>query len=145
MAKLDPFRNPEARARFIEKYNAIVAGWPVACEERDVETEFGTTHVIVSGAEAAPPLILLHGAGATAAMWRPVIEALSTTYRCYCIDTIFEGNKSIASKRSLGKAKFVAWLRQVLCGARYRAGQGRGAFSRRVARRQSRGAFAPHS
>ncbi len=66
MANLDPFRSPRARAQFIEKYDAVVADWPVACEERDVGTEFGTTHVIVSGPESAPPLVLLHGAGATA-------------------------------------------------------------------------------
>ena len=113
MPNLDPFRSPQARARFIEKYDAVVADWPVDCEERDLETEFGTTHVIVSGPESAPPLVLLHGAGATALMWRPVIEALSATYRCYCVDTIIEGNKSIATRRSLGKTKLVAWLRQV--------------------------------
>ena len=79
MPKLDPFRTPQARARFIEKYDAVVADWPVPCEERDVRTGFGTTHVIVSGPETGPPLVLLHGAGATAAMWRPVIEALSAT------------------------------------------------------------------
>jgi pimeloyl-ACP methyl ester carboxylesterase len=113
VANLDPFRTPQARARFIEKYDAVVVNWPVDCEERDLGTEFGTTHVIVSGPESAPPLVLLHGAGATAVMWRPVIEALSATYRCYCVDTIIEGNKSIATRRSLGKAKLVAWLRQV--------------------------------
>jgi pimeloyl-ACP methyl ester carboxylesterase len=113
VANLDPFRSPQARVRFIEKYDAIVADWPVDCEERDLGTEFGTTHVIASGPESAPPLVLLHGAGATATMWGPVIEALSATYRCYCVDTIIEGNKSIATRRSLGKTKLVAWLRQV--------------------------------
>ena len=46
-------------------------------------------------------------------MWRPVIEALSATYRCYCVDTIIEGNKSVANRRILGKTKLVTWLRQV--------------------------------
>jgi pimeloyl-ACP methyl ester carboxylesterase len=114
MPKLDPFRSPQARDDFIAKYDAVVADWPVKYEERDLETDFGTTHVIVSGPESAPPLVLLHGAGATALMWRPVIEALSATYRCYCVDTIIEGNKSIATSRTLGKTKLVAWLRQVL-------------------------------
>ena len=113
MAKLDPFRSPQARDDFIAKYDAVVADWPVDCEERDLEIEFGATHVIVSGSESAPPLVLLHGAAATAVMWRPVIEALSATYRCYCVDTIIEGNKSVASRRILGKTKLVTWLRQV--------------------------------
>jgi pimeloyl-ACP methyl ester carboxylesterase len=116
MPTLDPFRNPEARARFIEKYDAVVVDWPVPCEERDVRTEFGTTHVIVSGPDSAPPLVLLHGAGATALMWRPVIEQLSALYRCYCVDTIIEGNKSIASRRVLGKTNLVTWLRQLFAG-----------------------------
>ena len=113
MARLDPFRTPQARDDFIAKYDALVAGWPVDCEERDLHTEFGATHVIVSGPESAPPLVLLHGAAATATMWGPVIEALSATYRCYCVDTIIEGNKSIASKRILGTTKLITWLRQV--------------------------------
>jgi pimeloyl-ACP methyl ester carboxylesterase len=113
MAGLDPFRNPALRAQFVAKYDAVVAEWPVPCEERDVTTEFGSTHVIVSGPESGPPLVLLHGAATTAVMWRPVIEALGATHRCYCVDTIIEGNKSIASRRSLGKTKLVTWLRQV--------------------------------
>jgi len=51
MAKLDPFRSPQARDDFIAKYDAVVADWPVDCEERDLEIEFGATHVIVSGSE----------------------------------------------------------------------------------------------
>jgi pimeloyl-ACP methyl ester carboxylesterase len=116
MATLDPFRTPQARSEFIAKYDAVVAGWPVDCEERDVVTDFGTTHVLVSGPASAPPLVLLHGAAATAVMWRPIIETLSASYRCYCIDTIFEGNKSVASRRLLGKVTLVTWLRQVFAG-----------------------------
>ena len=142
MAKLDPFRSPQARDDFIAKYDAVVADWPVDCEERDLKTEFGTTHVIVNGPESAPPLVLLHGAGATAAMWRPVIEALSATYRCYCVDTIIEGNKSIASRRSLGKRKLVAWLRQVFGALDIEQARVVGLSYGGVARRQSRSAGA---
>jgi pimeloyl-ACP methyl ester carboxylesterase len=113
MARLDPFRSPQLRARFIEKYDAIVADWPVPCHERDVRTEFGSTHVIVSGPESAPPLVLLHGASTTALMWRPVIERLSTDYRCYCVDTIVEGNKSMLTRRLIGKTRLLTWLREV--------------------------------
>jgi pimeloyl-ACP methyl ester carboxylesterase len=114
MAKLDLFRSPEQRARFIAKYDAVLADWPVPYEEIDVDTEAGATHVIVCGPESAPPLILLHGTTTTAVMWRPVIEALSASYRCYCVDTITEPNKSMQSRRTFGVPKLVGWLRQVL-------------------------------
>ncbi len=113
MANLDPFRSPELRALFIAKYDAVLAGWPVPYEEAEVPTSFGLTHVLVSGPESAPPLVLLHGAASTSVMWRPVIESLSSFYRCYCVDTITDGNKSVATRRVRGAADYVAWLREV--------------------------------
>jgi pimeloyl-ACP methyl ester carboxylesterase len=112
MVKLDPFRSPELRAQFIAKYDAVLARWPVARAERDVSTSFGSTHVVVSGPVSAPPLVLLHGAAATATMWGPVIAALSESYRCYCVDTVTDANKSVATKRVRGVADYVDWLRQ---------------------------------
>ena len=112
MANLEPFNNSDARARFIEKYDAVLSNWPVAFQERDVATAFGATHVIEVGPEA-PPLILLHGAAFTSVMWSPIIDTLSASYRCYCIDTITDGNKSIATRRVRHVTNLVAWLRQV--------------------------------
>jgi pimeloyl-ACP methyl ester carboxylesterase len=46
-------------------------------------------------------------------MWSPIIAAMSNSYRCYCIDTITEANKSVATKRIYSVADHVDWLRQV--------------------------------
>jgi len=113
MPNLEPFRNPKARAQFIDEYNAIIRNWPVACEEQDVETTFGTTHVVVCGPESAPPLVLLDGASATATMWSPITAALGESCRCYCVDTITDVNKSVSTRRVGGVADYVAWLREV--------------------------------
>lgn len=116
MANLSPFRGPRQRARFIAKYETIIDGWPVPCEEHDVETTFGSTHVVASGSPSAPPLILLHGASATSVMWHPVIAELSNSYRCYCVDTITEANKSVAARPVQGIADLVDWLHQLVSG-----------------------------
>ncbi|MDT5347284.1 MAG: hypothetical protein QOH91_571 [Mycobacterium sp.] len=116
MGNLSPFRGPQEQARFIAKYESIMRSWPVPCEEHDVDTAFGQTHIAVSGSPSAPPLVLLHGASATLAMWRPIIGELSTSYRCYCIDTISEANKSVAAQPIRGVADYVEWLQQILSG-----------------------------
>jgi hypothetical protein len=113
MANLSPFRGPQQRAQFITKYESIMRSWPVPCEERDVETAFGQTHIAVSGAPSAPPLILLHGASATLTMWSPIITELADTYRCYCIDTITDANKSVAVQPIGDAADYVDWLQQI--------------------------------
>lgn len=116
MARLDPFRSADTRAEFDSKYDAILRTWPVPYESRRVTTAFGTTHVVVSGAESAPPLILLHGATATAMMWQPVIAALSESHRCFCVDTITEPSRSQPTQLCRGVPRLVDWLRELLVG-----------------------------
>ena len=45
MGSLEPFRSPQARAQFIEMYDAVMRNWPAAFEESDVATAFGSTSV----------------------------------------------------------------------------------------------------
>lgn len=113
MANLSPFRGPNERAQFIAAYDSVMRNWPVPFTECDVETEFGATHVVLSGDPSAPPVVLLHGASATSAMWSPVIATLAERYRCYCIDTITDTTKSIATKQISSAAGYVDWLGQV--------------------------------
>jgi pimeloyl-ACP methyl ester carboxylesterase len=116
MATLSPFRSARHEARFISAYDATMRSLAVPFDEQDLVTTFGTTHIFVSGPPSAPPLVLLHGAAATSAMWNPIIPALSRDYRCYCIDTITDANKSVATHPVRGVADYVDWLQQVFVG-----------------------------
>jgi pimeloyl-ACP methyl ester carboxylesterase len=113
MANPSPFRGSRERAQFIATYDSVMRNWPIPFEERDVETACGQTHIVVSGLPSAPPIILLHAASATSAMWGPIIAAMSSAYRCYCIDTITEANKSTPTKRIYSVTDHVDWLQQV--------------------------------
>jgi pimeloyl-ACP methyl ester carboxylesterase len=46
-------------------------------------------------------------------MWIPVIEKLKASYRCYCIDTITDANKSVLTRRLRGVEDHVVWMREV--------------------------------
>jgi pimeloyl-ACP methyl ester carboxylesterase len=116
MATKSPFRSSRDEARFISTYDATMRRLSVPFDEQDVATTFGKTHVFVSGPRSAPPLVLLHGAGATSAMWNPILPVLSRDYRCYCIDTITDANKSIATQPVRGVSDYVDWLEQVFAG-----------------------------
>jgi pimeloyl-ACP methyl ester carboxylesterase len=111
---LSPFRGPQEQAQFIAKYESCMRNWPVSYDERDVTTTFGETHIFASGPPSSPPLVLLHGASATSAMWSPIIAVLSASYRCYCIDTITDANKSVATAPIRTAADYVDWLQQIL-------------------------------
>ena len=67
------YKTEEGARALTARYQRLLTAWPVACEHLRVPTSQGETFVIASGDKNAPPLILLHGAGANAlsgcAMW----------------------------------------------------------------------------
>jgi pimeloyl-ACP methyl ester carboxylesterase len=107
------FKTEGARVRYMAAYDAALSAWPVAYDELDIGTRFGSTHVIASGPEDAPPLILLHSLAATATVWRPNVEALSRHHRCYAVDIIGQCGKSIAIRRLTSRRDYAEWLGEI--------------------------------
>jgi pimeloyl-ACP methyl ester carboxylesterase len=85
------FRTPKGETAYLTAYSAAMKLWPGPYGEMDIPSRFGTTHVVVSGPEEAPALVLLHGYMATSAMWSPNIADFSNDYRLYAID-VMEGH-----------------------------------------------------
>jgi len=81
------FRTEEARDRLMGIYDERMADWPVPYEELDLETSYGTVHVIASGPADGEPVLLLHASGLSATSWGPNIEAFAGR-RTYAIDHI---------------------------------------------------------
>lgn len=52
----------------------------------DAPLPLGTLHVEVTGPEAAPPLLMLHGWGSSALLMRPYAQALSADFRVHNVD-----------------------------------------------------------
>jgi pimeloyl-ACP methyl ester carboxylesterase len=89
----------------MEIYDELLGRWPIPYEELDLDTSYGTVHVIASGPEDGEPVLLLHASEMSATSWAWNIEALSN-YRTYAIDHIGEVNKSrLASTSSYPKTR----------------------------------------
>jgi len=120
------YKSDKAREKALASYEEILTQWPVPYENRVVETTFGETYMIVSGAQEAKPLVLLHGGGGNSTMWIDSFATLSKHFRVYAIDIIGEAGKS-AGTRPTKVAEYSIWLKQVfdalgisktaLCGA----------------------------
>jgi pimeloyl-ACP methyl ester carboxylesterase len=88
------YKSPDIEAKFLEMYDAKMETWPVPYESVFVDTEYGRVHVIISGPEDAPPLLLLHASGVAGWSWLYNAEALSQDYRIYAIDTLGDAGRS---------------------------------------------------
>lgn len=88
------YKSPQVKARFMEIYDAKMKEWPVPYESLYVDTSYGQVHVIISGPEDAPPMLLLHASGVPAWSWKYNVEQLSQRYRTYAIDLIGDAGRS---------------------------------------------------
>ncbi|MFH8407645.1 alpha/beta fold hydrolase [Streptomyces sp. NPDC018019] len=104
-------------AREIQRrYEEALDGWPVPAERIRVPTREGETFVIASGPPDAPPVVLLHGAGANATMWQGDIATWSRHFRTYAVDVIGEPGLSAPSRPPLASDAYALWLDDVLDG-----------------------------
>lgn len=108
------FKTSEGEAKFLAAYDDEMKLWPLPYEQVDLPSRFGTTHVVVCGPKAAPPLVLLHGYMATLTMWGPNVAAFSKDYRVYAIDVMGQPGKSRPEEPICNVADFVSWLTATL-------------------------------
>lgn len=113
-AKSPVFKSAEGEARFLAAYDAAMELWPIPYQTRDLPTGYGSTRVIVSGPEDAPPIVLLHCALMTSAIWSPIIGELSADHRTYAVDIIGDVGRTVPTKPPATEAEFADWLGQVL-------------------------------
>jgi pimeloyl-ACP methyl ester carboxylesterase len=88
------YLTPEAEARHMAIYDEKVAQWPTPYEDITVDTTYGRVHVIASGPEDGPPMLLLNAAAMSGWSWLPNVGALNEVYRTYAVDTLGEAGKS---------------------------------------------------
>ena len=115
-SQLASFKSTKGEAEYVAAYDAVQKLWPVPFEENDVMTRFGTTHVIASGLEGSPPLLVLPATGASSTMWLPNIGDLSSACRVYAVDIIGEPGKSRQSRLLRNREDCANWLGDVMQG-----------------------------
>ena len=92
--KTSIYFTPQVQTEMMAIYDAKLAQWPTPYETRYVDTAYGKVHVIISGPEDAPPVLLLNAGQMAGWSWMTNIGALNKSYRTYAIDTIGEPGKS---------------------------------------------------
>jgi pimeloyl-ACP methyl ester carboxylesterase len=107
------FTNKKGEQKYIKAYNNTLKLWPVPFEEKDIQTTYGTAHIIISGPAKGEPLVLFHGMDASSTMWYPNIKSYSKKYRVYAVDYILEAGKSKLSDKRPNNEEVVNWYNEV--------------------------------
>jgi pimeloyl-ACP methyl ester carboxylesterase len=105
----------QAGAKAVEqRYREFLNFWPQPNRQFHVSTRFGETFVVSCGEDDAPPLLLLHGAGANSAMWIADAAGWSAKFKVYAVDVIGEPGFSAPARPPLASDAYALWLDDVL-------------------------------
>jgi pimeloyl-ACP methyl ester carboxylesterase len=108
------FRNETARDRYLTAYENALAAWPTRPTELDIETRYGSTHVLASGQTSGSPIVLIHAVAVASPSWYPNIAALVVDHQVFAVDTIGDVGMSAQTARVRTGADMAAWLDDVL-------------------------------
>jgi len=108
------YKSPAGEQAVTAYYDQILAQWPASTESLYVETRRGRTHVLAQGQKDAPPLVLLHGAGANALAWGADVPEFSRHFRVYAVETPGEPGRSRQERFSWQGDAVVEWLEDVV-------------------------------
>lgn len=111
-----PFRSAHGKTLCLAWYDRQLAALPVAHEARDVETSVaGRARVVLAGPAQGPPLVLVHGAGASAATLRDEIAFYTHAgHRVIAPDLPLHLGRSDARVLPLDDASYGRWLDEIL-------------------------------
>lgn len=109
------FKSAEAERISYESYDRTMELWGCEYTEDWVETEYGRTHIIVSGHVDSMPLFLLPGLFADASMWFANARHFAQAYRVYAVDLPVFGGKSEPSEKKISDmSDYTAWFTALL-------------------------------
>ena len=89
------YKYPEIEKKLMAIYEAKMEQWPIPYETRYIKSSYGKIHVIISGPETAPSLLLLHASAMASWSWLYNIGGLNRYYRTYAVDTIGDAGRSV--------------------------------------------------
>jgi len=108
------YKSVEGRQVIMNLYDRVLAVWPVPHQTFNVPTRHGNTFIIQSGADNAPPLILLHGSCSNAVSWAGDVAAYSECLRVLAVDLPGEPGRSEPVRPDWNGPAYAEWLDDIL-------------------------------
>lgn len=114
-APLSLYKTAEGKEIAYKSYDKSMELWDVDYSEEFVDTDYGKTHVIISGEDNEQALILLPGLFGDASMWFPNVGELSKHYKVYTLDMMNYGGKSQPEGKAITEFNdYKFWFNQIL-------------------------------
>ncbi len=107
------FRSKKGRQRIIEQYEKLLSLFDFLYFEQYVDTSYGPTYVLESGAQDLPPLFLFHGSSSNSASWFADIKELTKTCHVFAVDLIGDAGHSAETRPDMRSDGYAVWIGEI--------------------------------
>jgi len=109
------YKTEEGKETAYKSYDKAMELWDVKYYDEYVQTDYGKSHVIISGEENEKVIILIPGLFGDASMWFPNVGKLSAHFKVLTLDMINYGGKSEPAGKAITTFEdYKIWFNQIL-------------------------------
>ncbi len=108
------YKTPESKQAVLDIYQSKLDALNIDYIEQDTDTQFGLSHVIITGDATKPPLVLIHGSNGCAPIALDVYPSLAKHYQVFAVDVIAQPNKSSETRPSMKDRSCGVWMNEVI-------------------------------
>lgn len=107
------FKSPEGRQRILDQYYKLLSEFDFDYTESYIDTSYGSTYMIESGAHHLPPLILFHGSTSNSATWFADIKEFTQYFHVLAIDLIGDAGHSAETRLDMKSDGYALWIKEI--------------------------------
>lgn len=108
------YKTPKDKENVLALYDKKLKSLDFPFIEKDIETAYGRTRVIISGNDKGKKIVMFHGIHAGSPLSLESIKNLQKIYKIYAIDTIGQATKSAETTINIKDNSFALWADEVL-------------------------------
>lgn len=116
MSDISVFKSQAGRQLILDQYDLLLSAFDFEYQERIIETTYGATYVLESGAGELPPLVLFHGSTSNSAAWFADISRLTQDFHVYAVDLIGDAGHSAQTRLDMKSDGYALWIRDIFAG-----------------------------
>lgn len=108
------YKSEIAKKEILSIYDQKLNDLQIDCKTIDLETKFGTTHIIVTGDSTKPPILLIHGSNGCAPIALETFPSLTEKFQVFAVDVLAQPNKSAETRLSMNDDSYGLWIQTII-------------------------------
>lgn len=108
------FKSAAGKDEILSLYDKKLRELNIDYQYKIIDTSYGETNVIITGAPENPPLMIVHGSNGCAPISLETYPNLSTHFQVFAIDVLAQPNKSAQTRLSMKDDSYGKWMNEIM-------------------------------